>query len=138
VQFSHTSLCGIRYALVYGSDQAWNMAKKKSEDMSEEGEHHGVKKRANLCGARLRALREREALTIAAACEALQTLYGLSLSQSDLADIEAETQPLTDGAMAAFACFYQVSADYLVWGETLPDRTLVREVLQEIIVLADA
>src|SRR5436305_1716439 len=88
------------------------------------------RRRLNLCGFRLRELREARHLSIAEVRETLQKEYGLVLTDSDLVGIETETRRIFDVELSAFACFFHVSPERLIWGETPPDQLQIREMLR--------
>jgi hypothetical protein len=90
---------------------------------TERGKMSNLHAKRNLCGSRLRVLREAQHLSHAQVLECIQKEYDVTLTPSDLEGIEAEERPIFDVELAVFARFFHVSLGYLIWGETPPSQT---------------
>jgi transcriptional regulator with XRE-family HTH domain len=76
--------------------------------------------KANICGQRVRELRESRAWDQVELAAALAVDYGLKLEQSDISEIERGVRGVRDFELKAISLVFGVSADWLL-GETTPN-----------------
>jgi hypothetical protein len=105
---------------------------KEVADMEKSGIPDGSRRYMNLCGSHLRELREVRHLSSVDFRKALQRACNLALTGVDLAQIEEGTCSVSDVELSAFARFFQVSPERLLWGERPPDRVRRRAMIQEL------